>query len=202
MALIPGAQMCLHGCISKYTTIHIHEFRMIESPRLWSHEILLYLAVFDTAVGTKNDVKLGPGQREPHPPIKCQPRHNRGVHGGDENYNQVSQLQHVEFLQAGPVTGEIFGHNCRLRSKCLQVQPVTCWHPLVSFYWIGVYFVISSKMIGDFPAVLNFSWLFLKLNRCICNSLSVLPDLRAGILFNSPNVKNKDGIRYIHQLRE
>ena len=24
--------------------------------------------------------------------------------------------------------GEIFGHN-RLRSECLQVQPVTCWHP-------------------------------------------------------------------------
>ena len=27
----------------------------------------------------------------------------------------------------------------------------------------------SSKMIGDFHAVLNFNWLFLKLNQFICN---------------------------------
>ena len=31
-----------------------------------------------------------------------------------------------------------FGHNNRLRSLCLQVQPVTCWHPPVFLYWIGV----------------------------------------------------------------
>ena len=31
-------------------------------------------------------------------------------------------------------------------------------------------------MIGNFPAVLNFNWLFLKLNRFICNQLPVLPD--------------------------
>ena len=34
----------------------------------------------------------------------------------------------------------------------------------------------SSKMIGNFPAVLNFNPLFLKLNRFICNLLLVLPD--------------------------
>ena len=31
-------------------------------------------------------------------------------------------------------------------------------------------------MIGNFPAVLNFNQLFLKLNRFICNQLPVLPD--------------------------
>ena len=33
-----------------------------------------------------------------------------------------------------------------------------------------------SKMIGNFPAVLNFNQLFPKLNCYICNSLPVLPD--------------------------
>ena len=36
----------------------------------------------------------------------------------------------------------------------------------------------SSKMVGDFPAILNFNWLFLKLNRFICNYLSVLSNHR------------------------
>ena len=31
-------------------------------------------------------------------------------------------------------------------------------------------------MIGNFPAILNLSWLFLKLNRFVCHHLSVLPD--------------------------
>ena len=31
-------------------------------------------------------------------------------------------------------------------------------------------------MIGIFPAVFNFNWLFLKLDRFICNQLPVLPD--------------------------
>ena len=31
-------------------------------------------------------------------------------------------------------------------------------------------------MIGNFPAVLNFNRLFLKLNRFVCNELPVLPD--------------------------
>ena len=34
-------------------------------------------------------------------------------------------------------------------------------------------------MIGNFPAVLNFNRLFLKLNRFICNLLPVLPDHRS-----------------------
>ena len=37
-------------------------------------------------------------------------------------------------------------------------------------------------MIGNFPAVLNFNRLFLKLDRFICNSLPVLPDHRCGLL--------------------
>jgi hypothetical protein len=33
-------------------------------------------------------------------------------------------------------------------------------------------------MIGNFPAILNFNRLFLKLNSFICNYLPVLPDHR------------------------
>ena len=40
-----------------------------------------------------------------------------------------------------------------------------------------VYSINSSKMIGSFPAVLNFNRLFLKLNRFMCNKLPVLPHL-------------------------
>jgi hypothetical protein len=36
----------------------------------------------------------------------------------------------------GLVVGETFGHN-RLRSECLQVQPVTCSHPPVFLYKLG-----------------------------------------------------------------
>ena len=75
-----------------------------------------------------------------------------------------------------PVIGEISGHT-RLRSECLQVEPVACSHPPVFVYWIGVYSIHSSKMIGKFPAVdLNLNRLFLKLNRFICNKPPVLPD--------------------------
>ena len=56
---------------------------------------------------------------------------------------------------ADPVIGEILGHN-RVRPYCLQVQPVTRWHPPV-FLGIGVYSINSSKMIGNFPSVLNFN---------------------------------------------
>ena len=37
-----------------------------------------------------------------------------------------------------------------------------------SYIKIGVYSIDSSKMMGNFPAVLNFDRLFLKLNRFIC----------------------------------
>ena len=36
-------------------------------------------------------------------------------------------------------------------------------------YTVGVYSINSSKMIGNFPTVLNFNWF-------ICNKLPVLPD--------------------------
>ena len=38
-----------------------------------------------------------------------------------------------------------------------------------SFFKIGVYSSNSSRMISNFPAVLNLNWIFLKLNRFICN---------------------------------
>ena len=37
-------------------------------------------------------------------------------------------------------------------------------------------------MIGNFPAVLNYHQLFLKLTRFICNELPVLPNHRSGSL--------------------
>ena len=37
----------------------------------------------------------------------------------------------------------------------------------------------SSKTIGNFPAVLNFNWPFLELNRFICNQLPILPNHRS-----------------------
>jgi hypothetical protein len=75
------------------------------------------------------------------------------------------------FIASPAVIGKIFGHTNRLRSSyCLQVQPVTCWHPPVFLYPIGVDSINSSKMINKFPAVLNFfNRLFLKFNRFICN---------------------------------
>ena len=33
----------------------------------------------------------------------------------------------------------------------------------------GIFHTDSSKMIGTFPKLVNFNWLFLKLNRFICN---------------------------------
>ena len=36
-------------------------------------------------------------------------------------------------------------------------------------------------MASNFLAVLNINWLFLKLNRFICNQLSVLPNHSSGI---------------------
>ena len=37
------------------------------------------------------------------------------------------------------------------------------------FYDTGAYSIDSSKMMGNFPEVLDFNRLFLKLNRFICN---------------------------------
>ena len=65
----------------------------------------------------------------------------------------------------------------------MQVQPVTCWHPPASFHWIGVYLISSSKMIGNFLAVLNFSRLFLKINCFICNQLLVLSNHKLDTYF-------------------
>ena len=40
---------------------------------------------------------------------------------------------------------------------------------LVIYYQFEVYFVDSSKMISNFPKVLNFKRLFLKNNHFVCN---------------------------------
>jgi hypothetical protein len=71
--------------------------------------------------------------------------------------------------RCGAVIEEIFGHN-RLRSECLQVQPEIHVDILrFSFIEFGVFSMNSSTMMRNFPAVLNFSRLFLKLDRFICN---------------------------------
>ena len=47
-------------------------------------------------------------------------------------------------------------------------------HPPVFLYWVGVYSRIASEMIGNFPAVLSFTGLFLKLNWFSRNWLLVI----------------------------
>ena len=39
-----------------------------------------------------------------------------------------------------------------------------------------VYSIHSSKMIGEFPEILNFKWSFPKLNWFTCNEPPVLPE--------------------------
>ena len=53
----------------------------------------------------------------------------------------------------GAVIGEIFGHN-QLRSECLQVQPVTCWHPPV---FRGIFYkcLYSPPSINVTPISVN-----------------------------------------------
>ena len=56
---------------------------------------------------------------------------------------------------------------------------MTTWSYALSHirsHWAG--FLVVSKMIGNFHAVVNFNRLFLKLNRFICNQLLVLPGHR------------------------
>ena len=51
----------------------------------------------------------------------------------------------------------------------------------------------SFRMIGILLAVLNFNWLFLKLNRFICNYLPVLPDHRTGYFPHSTGSSATNG---------
>ena len=51
-----------------------------------------------------------------------------------------------------------------------------------SFIKLGISSIYSSKLIGNLPAVLDFNWLFLQLNRFICNQLPVLPDHSLGAI--------------------
>jgi hypothetical protein len=37
------------------------------------------------------------------------------------------------------------------------------------YIYFKIYYIDSSKMMGNFPEVLNFNRLFLKLNQFICN---------------------------------
>ena len=74
------------------------------------------------------------------------------------------------FIELGSLIGEIFGQN-RLRSYCLQVQPVTCWHPPVflrfSFIKLGHFLFIFlqswtstgyfSNSASSFVAICHFS---------------------------------------------
>ena len=64
------------------------------------------------------------------------------------------------------MTGEIFGHNGWDPSICksnrLHVD-------ILRFSFMELVYILSSKIIGNFHVVLNFNWLFLKLNQFICN---------------------------------
>ena len=97
-------------------------------------------------------------------------------------YLELTQRRHLwdwrSFVWEPPHqwSGKFLGIITGWDPSVLQVQPVTCWHPPVFLYKIGIYSIDSSKMIGNFLAVLNFNQLFFKLNRFICNKRPVLPD--------------------------
>jgi hypothetical protein len=48
-----------------------------------------------------------------------------------------------------------------VKTLVFQVQPVTCCNLSVSFHEFEVHFIDSFEMIGNFPKVSNFNWLFL-----------------------------------------
>ena len=54
-------------------------------------------------------------------------------------------------------------------------------------------------MFGKFPAILNFNWLFLKLNRFICNWLPVLQRVtdRSCLLFAINFVEEEEEVAFI-----
>ena len=58
------------------------------------------------------------------------------------------------------VIGQIFGYHNRLRSYCLQAQPVNT----LRFSFINFGYILF-KTVGNFPAVVNLNRLILKLNR-------------------------------------
>ena len=66
--------------------------------------------------------------------------------------------------------GQLFWSIIAQKSYCFQVQMVTCCDVLSVFlYKIEIYSIDSSKRIDNFAQVLNFNWLFLKLNQFIYN---------------------------------
>ena len=66
--------------------------------------------------------------------------------------------------------GEIFGYDwLRYYSSVCESNRLHVDILWVFLYEDGVYFINSSKMIGNFPAVSNFNRLFLKINRFICS---------------------------------
>ena len=70
---------------------------------------------------------------------------------------------------------EIFGHNLS-KSSCFQVQLVTCCD-LCDFFFCNLRHIpqVPLKWSIIFVKSWNFNWLFLKLNRFICNWWSALP---------------------------
>ena len=87
----------------------------------------------------------------------------------------VEKVEPVQVRYFTPAIGEILGITGWDPSVCksnrLHVDILRC-----SFTRFGVYSINSFKLIGNFPAVLSFNRLFLKLNRFICSRLPVLPD--------------------------
>jgi len=80
-------------------------------------------------------------------------------------------------MPPSPVTGEIFGHILLVEIILVFASPTGYLLTSSGFTLLNwVYFINPSKMMGNSSAAWNFNWLFLKLNRFICNEISVLPD--------------------------
>ena len=84
--------------------------------------------------------------------------------------SQNSKLQFLSSSMSGEILGIIGQDPSVSKSNQLHVDIFRFF-----FYLSQVYSIDSSRMMGNFPEVLNFNQLFLKLNQFVCNKHSVFP---------------------------
>ena len=90
------------------------------------------------------------------------------VRGASSSSSWTDPCRDLHAFRYKKVSGEFFGHN-RSSSYCFQVQPVTCCDLSGFLYEVEECSIDSPKMMGNFPEILNFNRLFLKLNCFIRN---------------------------------
>ena len=100
--------------------------------------------------------------------------HSSGVGSMQEHFKKSTNFGQSGIYPLNEVVLEVIsvlgvlGHNLS-RSYCFHVRLVTCCDLSTFLYYIEVFSINSSKLVGNFLEVYNFNWLSLKLNRLICN---------------------------------